>query len=666
MDHNAGVDVVLGTDFMIPAGIRLDLFNATAKLPDEVMIPLIKTLNMIDEAEGSHVTSGPTEVLQIPGREWKEFRLPRRNPPWDTHVLWVRHTETFIPTVTRFKRGTPDRVRLTNITNKLASCPIHLLIVVWVPTGSLPKTEGYVQLDSAKYTEWQLLAYAAVRDKTLFEWEAQLYEEWLANQPPAVERRQYPTPTGVLCHPDDDSKEACDDNEPRVHGGDSHDELCQDGEPVPTSHSDDDDFLAAADDMMIPRRNTADDARNLDALPARGLPEDADASQEQPNDDSNPSPTTHSAPVVTTASTLATLELMFVSAIRVLQSEGMGVSNAGVSDQFEHAAQDIELEDYAHELAFLPDLSEAAVTNLDYTAPNVKNPELSEERQRKLIAVLKQHEKIMIASGNALPPPAYGVVCDIDVQGHAPIKQRARRIALRHLQKLYELLKGLLKADLVAFSDSPWASPVVIVLKKNGIDIRLCIDYKLVNAVTLIMEYAMPLVDDLLTKLEADLWFCSLDAASGFWAVMMTLRARKISAFVCPLGHFEWLRMPFGLKNAPMIYQRMIDNALWGYVQPKGGWGAFAERMAIAEAEKPEPRQLESLPEQLDDVTTTRTKFAAAHDDSATMDPVLQLINHPDADMFTASEPDESSLVPVFDRRSFVDDICFGGRTFED
>ncbi|KAE8951277.1 hypothetical protein PR001_g33793, partial [Phytophthora rubi] len=154
----------------------------------------------------------------------------------------------------------------------------------------------------------------------------------------------------------------------------------------------------------------------------------------------------------------------------------------------------------------------------------------------------------MIASGNALPPPAYGVVCDIDVQGHAPIKQRARRIALRHLQKLYELLKGLLKADLVAFSDSPWASPIVIVLKKNGIDIRLCIDYKLVNAVTLIMEYAMPLVDDLLTELEAYLWFCSLDAASGFWAVMMTLRARKISAFVCPLGHFEWLRMPFGLK----------------------------------------------------------------------------------------------------------------------
>ncbi|OWZ08042.1 hypothetical protein PHMEG_00019480 [Phytophthora megakarya] len=96
----------------------------------------------------------------------------------------------------------------------------------------------------------------------------------------------------------------------------------------------------------------------------------------------------------------------------------------------------------------------------------------------------------------------------------------------------------------------------------NGQDIRLCIDYKMINAVTAIMEYAMPLVDDLLTELENYLWFCSWDATSGFWAIMMMMRARKTSAFVCALGHFEWLRIPFGLKNATMIYQMMIDNAL--------------------------------------------------------------------------------------------------------
>jgi len=68
------------------------------------------------------------------------------------------------------------------------------------------------------------------------------------------------------------------------------------------------------------------------------------------------------------------------------------------------------------------------------------------------------------------------------------------------------------------------------------------------------------------------LWFCSLDAASGFWAILMTQRASNISAFVCPLGHFQWTRMPFGLKNAPALYQRMLDNGLWGFVKPRAGW----------------------------------------------------------------------------------------------
>ncbi|POM75493.1 Hypothetical protein PHPALM_7399 [Phytophthora palmivora] len=115
----------------------------------------------------------------------------------------------------------------------------------------------------------------------------------------------------------------------------------------------------------------------------------------------------------------------------------------------------------------------------------------------------------MITSGNALPPPAYGVVCDIDVGDHPPIKQRARRVVLKYLKPLYELLKGLLRAN--------WCNFRSVLLKKNGVDIRLCIVYKKVNASTMIMEYAMPLVDDLLSELEKYLQFCSLDAASGFW-----------------------------------------------------------------------------------------------------------------------------------------------------
>ncbi|GMF52889.1 unnamed protein product [Phytophthora fragariaefolia] len=205
--------------------------------------------------------------------------------------------------------------------------------------------------------------------------------------------------------------------------------------------------------------------------------------------------------------------------------------------------------------------------------------------------------------------------------------------------------------------------------KKNGQDIRLCIDYMMVNAITLIMEYAIALVDDLLTEMESYLWFCSFDAASSFWAIMMTMHARWVSVFVCALGHFEWLRMPFGLKNAPMIYQRMIDNALWGYGQPKGGWEAFAQRMKDAEAKALALRKEFMIISRSSPTSARRalqTKYEADHRALVEHDPLIELINSPTAHMFTVGVPDQSKLVPVFHRRSFVDDICFGGATFDE
>ncbi|KAJ8575380.1 hypothetical protein ON010_g3832 [Phytophthora cinnamomi] len=78
MDHGAGVDVVLGTDFMIPAGVRLDMFHATAKLPGEVSIPLIKTKNMLDERSlGPHINSVPAEDLLIPDHECVDWASSR-------------------------------------------------------------------------------------------------------------------------------------------------------------------------------------------------------------------------------------------------------------------------------------------------------------------------------------------------------------------------------------------------------------------------------------------------------------------------------------------------------------------------------------------------------------------------------------------------------------
>ncbi|KAE8963543.1 hypothetical protein PR003_g28220 [Phytophthora rubi] len=86
MDHHAGVDFILGTDFMIPAGIRLDLYNSKAKLPDEIEINLIKSASAREDTEyGNTICGGPTETVDVASRLTAEFKLQRRPPDATTH-----------------------------------------------------------------------------------------------------------------------------------------------------------------------------------------------------------------------------------------------------------------------------------------------------------------------------------------------------------------------------------------------------------------------------------------------------------------------------------------------------------------------------------------------------------------------------------------------------
>ncbi|GMF46776.1 unnamed protein product [Phytophthora fragariaefolia] len=212
MDHGAGVNVVLGTEFMIPAGVRRGLFHATAQLPDEVEIPLVKTQLMADtREEGPHVPDGPTEVLTIPGHASRDYRPMRQPPTNETHELWVRRTKEFIPKVVEFRRGRPRRVRVTNISDRLVTCPVHLPLLLWVPRGDLPRTEGYLGLGSDKYNEWRVLAYSRSTDSDLYKAEGEIYKRWLAAQPSAVETVPYTTPTKILRQPSESSEGSMSD-----------------------------------------------------------------------------------------------------------------------------------------------------------------------------------------------------------------------------------------------------------------------------------------------------------------------------------------------------------------------------------------------------------------------------------------------------------------------
>ena len=130
MPHHAGVDLILGTDFMIPAGIRLDLYNATAKVPDEIVLPLLKSARVVDPPDyGNEVVSGPEEAFDVGGRLLNEFKLQRKQPDGMTHVMWVRRLPSLLPTVVFNRKGRATKVRLTNIASRTASCPAHFPVV---------------------------------------------------------------------------------------------------------------------------------------------------------------------------------------------------------------------------------------------------------------------------------------------------------------------------------------------------------------------------------------------------------------------------------------------------------------------------------------------------------------------------------------------------------
>eukprot|EP00921_Rhytidocystis_pertsovi_P017674 GHVQ01027798.1.p1 GENE.GHVQ01027798.1~~GHVQ01027798.1.p1 ORF type:complete len:135 (-),score=5.23 GHVQ01027798.1:93-497(-) len=117
----------------------------------------------------------------------------------------------------------------------------------------------------------------------------------------------------------------------------------------------------------------------------------------------------------------------------------------------------------------------------------------------------------------------------------------------------------MLKDGIIAPSQSPWASPVVIVPKPNG-KWRFCIDFRKLNAVTEKDVYPLPKIDEFLDRLREMKIFTLMDLLCGYWNIRMHPDSVQKTAFACHEGLYEFNVMPFGLSNAPAKFQRMIQR----------------------------------------------------------------------------------------------------------
>lgn len=157
---------------------------------------------------------------------------------------------------------------------------------------------------------------------------------------------------------------------------------------------------------------------------------------------------------------------------------------------------------------------------------------------------------------------AVGVEHDIELSAKAePVVEPMRRRAPIHEAEIQKQVRDLLKAGIIEESRSPWASAVVLVKKKTG-DLRMCIDYRKLNAVTKKNAYPLPHIQTCLDNLAGKRYFTTFDFCSGYLQIPMSERAKELSAFRTAKGHYQYLRMSFGLCNAPMTFQKLMNEML--------------------------------------------------------------------------------------------------------
>ncbi|KAJ0477035.1 putative nucleotidyltransferase, Ribonuclease H [Helianthus annuus] len=163
-------------------------------------------------------------------------------------------------------------------------------------------------------------------------------------------------------------------------------------------------------------------------------------------------------------------------------------------------------------------------------------------------------------------PPDRQVEFRIDIiPGAAPIARAPYRLAPTEMKELRTQLDELLAKGFIKPSSSPWGAPVLFVKKKDG-SMRLCIDYRELNKVTIKNRYPLPRIDDLFDQLQGASYFSKIDLRSGYHQLRVRDEDVHKTAFRTRYGHYEFLVMPFGLTNAPAAFMDLMNRVCKPYL----------------------------------------------------------------------------------------------------
>ena len=193
--------------------------------------------------------------------------------------------------------------------------------------------------------------------------------------------------------------------------------------------------------------------------------------------------------------------------------------------------------------------------------PAEKIGHLKTQQQRELMELFSAHEDLFrdIPSVSKAPP----FVLELKDPKQDPIKQCPYRVDPHKKNIMSKEVSYLMENDLAEPSNSPWASPCVLVPKPDG-TFRLCTDYRKLNHVTKKDSFPLVRIDDLIDDVGKSCFVSKLDLLKGYYQMPLSQQAKEMSAFCTPDGLFQYKVLPFGLTNAPAVFQRFMQSVVSG------------------------------------------------------------------------------------------------------
>lgn len=193
----------------------------------------------------------------------------------------------------------------------------------------------------------------------------------------------------------------------------------------------------------------------------------------------------------------------------------------------------------------------------EFDGRKIKTPEgLTKEQKAIFRSIIEEYADVFATSIADLGQCTVGehVIRTIDTN---PIYLPPYRVSQAEREFLRNEIAEMLKNNIIEPSVSEWSAPVIVVPKKDKSK-RIAIDYRKLNAVTIAQQWPVPVQQEILDSMGKDTWFTTLDLMSGYWQIKMAEDSKEKTAFSTPDGHYQFKVVPFGLKNAPTDFNRIV------------------------------------------------------------------------------------------------------------